>query len=453
MVKRLACPIDGADLSAAQIAANFDDLHPPLSHGQALIEASRCLYCYDAPCIRACPTAIDIPTFIHQIRSGNLEGSGRTILKANILGGTCARACPTEVLCEGACVVNHTEGSPVKIGLLQRRAVDAVMARAAESGVHPFARAKPSGRKFAAIGAGPAGLAFAHRAAMLGHDVKIFERAAKGGGLNEHGLAAYKMADDFAQRELAFLLEIGGIEIQYGASLGQSFTLEEVRQEFDAVFIGVGLGAAHGLDVPGGHLPHVTDALGFIATLRAAPDKSALAIGRRIAVIGGGNTAIDAAMQARALGAHQVNLLYRRGPLQMGATPWEQELAAANGVLLRCWARPLRIEAAPGAARGVEVICAITRLEAGALVDTGETFAVAADQVLVAIGQGLIDAGLSSLRREGGKLWVDEHGRTSLEHVYAGGDCVAIGLDLTVQAVADGLSCAAAADRAVRGLA
>lgn len=450
-MKRLASPLDGVGLSAAEVAANFSDLHPPLSAGQAVIEASRCLYCYDAPCIQACPTAIDIPTFIHQIRSGNLAGSGQTILSANILGGTCARACPTEVLCEGACVVNHTEGAPVKIGLLQRRAVDAAMAQAQQSGTHPFGRAQPSGRKFAVIGSGPAGLAFAHRAAMLGHDVTIFERSAKGGGLNEYGLAAYKMADDFAQRELAFLLSIGGIEIRYGAALGESLTLDDLRREFAGVFIGVGLGAAQRLDIPGAELPQVRDALGFIADLRAAADKSTMGSKRRVVVIGGGNTAIDAAMQARALGAQEVTLLYRRGPAHMGATGWEQELAAANGVLLRCWARPLRIEPADGG--GVEVICASTRHEGNTLIDTGESFALPADLVLVAIGQSLIDAGLLALRREGAKLWVDEDGRTTLARVYAGGDCVARGQDLTVQAVADGMRAAIAADQDVRGAA
>lgn len=452
-MKRLASPRDGGDLSPAEVAANFSDLHPPLSAGQAIIEAARCLYCYDAPCVRACPTAIDIPAFIHQIRTGNLLGSGQTILGANILGGTCARACPTEVLCEGVCVVHHTQGAPVKIGQLQRHAVDASMAQAQASGMHPFARAKSSGRKFAVIGAGPAGLAFAHRAAMLGHQITIFERASKGGGLNETGLAAYKMADDFAQRELAFLLSIGGITIQYGAALGISITLEEVRREFDGVFIGVGLCGPHRLELPGADLPQIRDALGFIAALRAMPDKSEMKIGQRVAVIGGGNTAIDAAMQARALGAREVTLLYRRGPAHMGATGWEQELAAANGVHLRCWARPLRIEPAARTGGSVEVVCAITRLEGRDLIDTGETFGMPADLVLVAIGQGLIDAGLDGLRRDGAKIWVDDEGRTSLVNVYAGGDCAARGQDLTVQAVADGLRAAIAADQDVRGAA
>lgn len=450
-MKRLASPRDNSALSAAEIAANFCDLHPPLTDAQARIEAARCLYCYDAPCIRACPTAIDIPKFIQQIRNGNVLGSGQTILDANIMGGTCARACPTEVLCEGACVVNQTEGSPVKIGLLQRGAVDAVMARAEQSGAHPFKRAPPSGRRLAVIGAGPAGLAFAHRAAMLGHEITVFERAAKGGGLNEYGLAAYKMADEFAQRELAFLLSIGGIAIRYGAALGQSFTLEELRGEFDAVFIGIGLGVAHGLDVQGAHLPEVRDALGFIAALRSLRDKSQMPIGRRVAVIGGGNTAIDAAMQAKALGAKDVSLIYRRGPLQMGATAFEQELASTNGIALRCWARPLRIEAARGAQGGVTLWCAETRLAANQLEDTGEHFCLDADLILVAIGQGLAPSGLGALKRDGAKIWIDAAGRTSLDKVYAGGDCTARGQDLTVQAVADGL-CAALAAHADLGL-
>src|SRR5882762_6552856 len=207
-----------ADLVApAQLQEHFADLHRPLSGVQALVEAARCLYCYGAPCVSACPTGIDIPKFIHQIRSDNRDGSARTILSANIMGGTCARACPTEVLCEAACVVNETEGAPVKIGLLQRHVVDHLMAR---RGDHPFTRAPESGFRIAVIGAGPAGLSFAHRAACLGHQITVFDAAEKPGGLNEYGLAAYKMVDDFAQREVAFILSVGGITIETGCRLG-----------------------------------------------------------------------------------------------------------------------------------------------------------------------------------------------------------------------------------------
>ncbi|MEX0643914.1 MAG: FAD-dependent oxidoreductase, partial [Parvularculaceae bacterium] len=247
----------GARLSPADIVENFGDLHPPMSAAQAIADAARCLYCYDAPCINACPTQINIPTFIHQIRSGNLDGSARTILSANIMGGTCARACPTEVLCEQACVVNHTEGEPIKIGLLQRHAVDHLMAK---RGPHPFARARESGLHFAVIGSGPAGLSFAHRASTLGHQVTVFERDQKPGGLNEYGLAAYKMVDDFAQREVEFLLQIGGIEIKAGKSLGKDFSLDELRKKYDAVFIGAGLTRPTRLDAPGVTLSGVRNA-------------------------------------------------------------------------------------------------------------------------------------------------------------------------------------------------
>ena len=220
----------GETLTRQEIADNFADLHPPFSPTQAMAEAARCLYCYDAPCVKACPTAIDIPGFIHRIRSGNLDGSAKTILSANIMGGTCGRACPTEVLCEQACVLNGRDDQPVKIGQLQRHAVEHLI----ESGAgHPFRRAPPTGRRLAVIGAGPAGLSFAHRAAMLGHGVTVFEAKPKPGGLNEYGLAAYKMAEDFAQKEVAFLLGIGGIVIEYGKALGPALTLDALRQRFD----------------------------------------------------------------------------------------------------------------------------------------------------------------------------------------------------------------------------
>ena len=229
---------DGSGLTRDQIEDNFADLAPTLNHTQAHLEAARCLYCYDAPCIKACPTAIDIPTFIHQIRSENLKGSAHTILSANIMGGTCGRACPTEILCEEACVLNARGEEPVRIGALQRHAVEDLMAK---GGAHPFTRAPRSGKTLAVVGAGPAGLSFAHRAAMLGHDVVVYEAKAKAGGLNEYGLAAYKMANEFAQREVEFLLGIGGIKIEYGKALGSDITLDDLRGRHAAVFIGAGM--------------------------------------------------------------------------------------------------------------------------------------------------------------------------------------------------------------------
>lgn len=430
-------------LSPAEIAANFEDLHPPLTPLQAMAAANRCLYCYDAPCIQACPTAIDIPTFIRKIATGNVTGAAKTILSSNILGGTCARACPTEVLCEQACVRNVAEDHPVEIGHLQRHAVDHLMA---EGGTHPFERAAPSGKTVAVVGAGPAGLSCAHRAARLGHAVTIFEARPKPGGLNEYGLAAYKMTDDFAQKEVAFLLGIGGITIEHGRRLGDNLHLADLTGDFDAVFLGLGLGGSRALDLPGEDLAGVGDALDFIETLRQADDKSRVAIGEEVVVIGGGNTAIDAAVQAKLLGAEQVTLVYRRGPDQMGATGWEQELAKVSGVTIRHWAAPTAIN---GDGAVTSVTFERTRLVEGRLTGTGRHLEIPADTVLKAVGQTLIDTALAGVTVRRGKIEVDAHYRTSLPKVYAGGDCIASGEDLTVQAVEDGKRAAEAIDAAL----
>ncbi|HXC54139.1 MAG TPA: NAD(P)-dependent oxidoreductase [Rhizomicrobium sp.] len=436
---------NGAGLTADQIADNFADLTPPLNGTQAHVEAARCLYCYDAPCIKACPTGIDIPTFIHQIRTDNLKGSAHTILSANILGGTCGRACPTEVLCEEACVLNARGEEAVRIGALQRHAVEDLMAR---GGSHPFTRAAPSGKRLAVVGAGPAGLSFAHRAAMLGHEVTIFEAKPKPGGLNEYGLAAYKMANDFAQQEVDFLLGIGGIKIEYGKAFGRDVSLLQLQSRHAAVFIGAGITATNDLEVPGGTLAGVADALHFIETLREAQDKSAIRVGRNVVVIGGGNTAIDAAVQAKRLGAENVTLVYRRGEETMSATAWERDLARTNEVVIRTWAMPLRFV-------GTEAVTAAVFEKSqrvnGKLGGTGETFTVPADMVLKAIGQKLDEAAFAGLKIQRGKIAVDNAFQTSIPGVFAGGDCIVSGEDLTVQAVEDGKRAATAADKYVRG--
>ncbi len=435
---------DGVGPSPADIADNFTDIHPPLSPAQAVVEAARCLFCYDAPCINACPTSIDIPKFIHQIRSDNLDGSAKTILSANIMGGTCARACPTEVLCEEACVVNHTEGAPVKIGELQRRAVDHLITK---KGAHPFEREALTGKRLAVVGAGPAGLSFAHRAAMLGHDVVVFDSKEKAGGLNEYGLAAYKMANDFAQQEVEFLLDIGGISIEPGKTLGANLSLDDLRKNHDAVFIGAGLTTTRQLSAPGEELAGVIDALDFIEEVRCTEDKSTLKIDDNVIVIGGGNTAIDAAVQAKCLGARNVTLVYRRGPEAMSATGWEQDLAAANGVAMKYWAAPKSFS---GNGKVKTTVFAEMHMAHGKLAETGETFELPAGLVLKAIGQTLNEKALAGLKIERGKIWVDNDYRTSVEGVYAGGDCIATGEDLTVQAVEDGKQAAHRVDAVLR---
>ncbi len=433
-------------LSPEEIAQNFSDLHPPLSHAEALIEADRCYFCFDAPCTTACPTDIDIPGFIQKIRSGNLRGSAHTILAENIMGGMCARVCPTEVLCEEACVRNTHEEKPVEIGLLQRYATDPVF----DQETQLFSRAEASGFRAAVVGGGPAGLSCAHRLAMLGHAVTLFDRDEKLGGLNEYGIAAYKTVNDFAQREVNYILSIGGIEVKNGVTLGEDISVTRLRDEYDAVFLGVGLGGVNELGIEGEELPGVENAVEYIADLRQASDKGDLPVGRRVVVIGGGMTAIDVAVQSKRLGAEQVDIVYRRGIDQMGASDFEKNLAKTNGVTIHSLARPLKI-LGPGHASGVLFERTVLG-EDGSFSDTGETFTLDADVVFKAIGQQLRDGVLEdgSIRMQAGKIVVDQGQATSLAGVWAGGDCVVGGDDLTVTAVQHGKVAAIAIDHYLR---
>jgi glutamate synthase (NADPH/NADH) small chain len=399
-------------LPEAVIAAKFAEAHPPLTPAQAVVEANRCYFCYDAPCTSACPTGIDVPGFIRGIATGNVAGAATKILDQNIFGGSCARVCPTEILCEQACVRHTESGAPIKIGALQRVATDWQMERG-----HPFTRAPATEKRIAVVGAGPAGLSCAHGLARLGHEVVVFDAKPKPGGLNEYGIAAYKMADDFAAREVAFITAIGGISIAYGCVLGETMSLSDLQRDFDAVFLGIGLGGAKHAHIPGEFLPGVRNAVDFIAELRQAADKSTLKIGQRVVVIGGGNTAIDAATQATLLGAEEVTILYRRGPEHMSATTKEQAWAKTHGVTIRFWAAPIAIEEIDDA------LCVVT-----------EQQSMFADTVLKAVGQNFIGDGLALAN---GRIAVDAAYQTSLPGVFAGGDCVA-GMDLTVQAVQDG---------------
>jgi glutamate synthase (NADPH/NADH) small chain len=332
---------------------------------------------------------------------------------------------------------NEAEREPVKIGLLQRHALDN-----ARFAAHPFERAPATGKTIAVVGAGPAGLSCAHRLAMLGNDVVVYEALEKSGGLNEYGIAKYKLPGDIAQQEVDFLLGIGGIEIRHGHKLGINLHLQDLHAQYDAVFLALGLGASRQLGLVGEDAPGLMAAVDYIATLRQASDLSQLPVPRRAIVIGAGNTAIDMAVQIKRLGAEEVVLVYRRGFDAMSATAYEIDVAKANFVRIRTWAAPLEVLLdEEGRVRGMRF--EETRMMDGRLVRTGTLVEIAADAVFKAIGQGMEPTGLSGplaleLAREGDKIWVDDHFRTALPGIYAGGDCVAPGQDLTVQAVQHG---------------
>ena len=447
MARKELGDIAAGRLGADTLARNFDDKAPPLDRQAALLAAQRCYYCYDAPCIQACPTGIDIPTFIQGISTGNLRGAADEILGANILGGMCARVCPTEILCEGACVRNKDSAEPVAIGALQRHATDWVF----DTNTPLFERAADTGKRVAVVGAGPAGLSCAHSLARAGHRVTIFDAQAKPGGLNEYGIAAYKVPG-FAQREIDWLLSIGGIEIRCGQKLGDNLSFADVRKGHDAVFLGMGLTGVNALGVPDESMPGVHNAVDFIAELRQSKDLATLPIGRRVVVIGGGNTAIDAAVQSKKLGAESVTLVYRRGAASMSATDHEQAYAKEQGVTLIEWAQPKRLVAQNGVLSGIEF--EYTQLDgSGRLLGTGDTMTLAADTVLKAIGQTLVmpkdGNGAEMLQTAKGRIVVNEEFATSIPGVWAGGDCVGGKVDLTVQSVEDGKRAARAIDRAL----
>jgi glutamate synthase (NADPH/NADH) small chain len=400
-----------------------------------LLEAERCLYCFDAPCATACPTSIDVPSFIKRIADDNLRGSARTILESNPLGGMCARVCPTENLCEAVCVHSAQEGQPVAIGRLQRYAVDALMD---SDQPQLFTRAPATGKKVAVVGAGPAGLACAHVLARQGHAVSVFDARPKIGGLNEYGLASYKTPDNFAQREVQWLLGLGGITVHSNWKLETTAQLDALRKDHDAVFLGLGLATTHTLGVPGEGLTGVQDAVDFIATLRQTEDLSTLPVGRRVVVIGGGMTAVDAAVQSKLLGAKVVHMVYRRGMEAMSASRAEQEWAQTHGVVLHQWLAPVEILGRDGHVAGVRL--ADQTLVDGKLQSSGREITFEADTVLKAIGQKLGNPVLAQagLSLDGGRIVTDDQGQTNLSGVWAGGDCRAGGLDLTVEAVEHG---------------
>ena len=412
-------------LSADEIAERFGDLHPPYDAHEAHVAAARCYFCHDAPCMDACPTTIDIPLFIRQIATGTPEAAARTIFEQNILGGICARVCPTENLCEEACVREKAEGVPVEIGRLQRYATDTLQGK----GIHPFTRAPETGKRIAVVGAGPAGLACAHRLAMHGHRVQVFDYKPRGGGLNEYGIAAYKAPGDFAQTELNWLLSIGGITVEYDRKLGEHMSLGELQDGFDAVFLGLGLTGVRALELEGENpgLMHATD---WIEQVRQSGDKTDVPVGKDVVVIGGGMTAVDAAVQAKLLGARSSTIVYRRDRSAMSASEFEQNLAASKGV-------SFIFNAVPRAMSPNTITLSRTAQKNGKIERTGEQTILPADQILVAIGQAL-GSTPDVLDFDGGKIAVTGAGRTSVPGVWAGGDCANGGDDLTVTAVAEG---------------
>lgn len=441
-----ACGIHAARLNLADYAKNFADAHAPLNRTQALIEAERCYYCHDAPCTTACPTGIDIPTFIQRIAQDNNRGAALTILESNPLGGMCARVCPTEVLCEQACVRNTNEEKPVEIGSLQRYATDAYFAK---PGAPLFTREASTGRRVAVVGAGPAGLACAHGLARRGHSVTVLDANPKPGGLNEYGLATYKTAGNFAQQEIDWLLSIGGIELRNDQRLGRDITLDGLLGQFDAVFLGLGLAGVNALGVGEPELSGLGNAVDFIAELRQS-DPARVPIGRRVVVVGGGMTAVDAAVQSRLLGAEQVTIVYRRGPEAMPASGVEQQWAQTNGVTIRHWAAPREVTGEGGQLRSIRF--AETTLKDGKLIETGESFVLEADMVLKAIGQTFVAEPVgAAIELKSGRIVTDDEGRTSLPRVWAGGDCRYAGRDLTVEAVEHGKRAAISIDLTLRG--
>jgi len=426
-------------LPAAAIAANMAEIKPPLRPQEALVEASRCLYCFDAPCIMACPTGIDIPAFIKKIAFGNPAGAATTILTANILGASCARVCPTQVLCEGACVLDDRDEQPIQIGRLQRYATDYAEQRNLR--VIPAPPAEKTGHKIAVIGAGPAGLGCAAELARLGHSVTIFEKQKQPGGLNTYGIAYYKMKPEVSLAEVELVRSLG-VELRCGVAIGRDVALADLERDYGAIFVGIGLGSAARLRIPGEELPEVVDALDFITQIRTHPHDS-IPIGRRIAVIGAGNTAIDAVTQSLRLGAESAVIVYRRGESDMSAYGFEYELAKTDGARFLFHAAPIEIVGTKGHVSGLRLIQ--THVDATGRVDfvPGTDWTEPVDLVLKAVGQEkqieLLKRLFPALRLDA-RGAIESHpltGQTNVPHIFTGGDCANGGREV-VNAVGEG---------------
>jgi glutamate synthase (NADPH/NADH) small chain len=431
-------------LPPEELERNFADINPPLTPSQALEEGSRCLFCYDAPCQKACPTGIDVPMFIRQILTGNIKGSAKTILEANILGHSCGRVCPTSVLCEGACVLNGEGKRPVLIGRLQRHAVDHVL----DNNITLFTPGDPNGKRVALIGGGPASLSCAFYLRREGYETVIYDAHPEPGGLNTYGIAAYKMRANESVRETGMIRKMG-VTIKSGGQVGKDVPLAQLEKEFDAIFIGIGLGDTEKLGIEGESLEGSMDALTFIEQTKVKKF-SDVAVGKRVAVIGGGNTAIDVATAAKRLGSEDVYMIYRRGRDEMSAFDYEYDLAQADGVKFIWQTAPKRIL---GNGRVETLECVRTQLGApdasgrrSPVVVPNSEFALPVDMVVRALGQMKKTEFLQSipgLKLDHGKVSVTyDTMQTSNPKYFAGGDCVS-GAAEVVDAVADGKRAAA----------
>jgi glutamate synthase (NADPH/NADH) small chain len=418
---------------AAQAA--LPETLPPLTKHEALVESTRCLMCYDAPCTHACPTHIDIPKFIKKISTDNLRGSAKTILESNLLGATCARVCPVQELCEGACVLG-SEHKPISIGRLQRFAMDYIYGR----GIDLFLTAKTTGKKIAVVGAGPAGLSCAGELAKKGHDVTLFEKREIAGGLSTFGIIGLREPVKVALEEVAMIQRLG-VRIETGREIGQDLVLADLQAKFDAVFLSLGLGATPNLGIPGEEF--VLDGLEYIEQSKLNGHN--LKVGRNVVVIGAGNTAIDCATIAKRLGAERVTMLYRRTSREMTAYPHEFDFIKREGVGFEFLAQPVRVHARNGAPESIECL----RISLGQKDASGRpapqpvpgsNFQIPADQIVKAIGQEKVSlVSRLNLKTVKGYIAVDENLLTSLPGVYAGGDCIrASGAASTVMAVQDG---------------
>jgi dihydropyrimidine dehydrogenase (NAD+) subunit PreT len=435
-------PITNNKLTAQQYEQNFSDIHPPFENKDAaLIEANRCLFCYDAPCTKSCPTSINIPKFIKQITTDNIKGSAHTIFSSNIFGGGCSKVCPVEKLCEGSCVYNLLDEAPIPIAKLQRYSTE----KAIEQKWKLFDRKKANGKKVAIVGAGPAGLSCAHVLAREGVDITVYEKESKGGGLMTYGIAAYKVTPKFCQDEVDYITSIGGIEIKYNQALGKNITLQELQQQYDAVYLGIGVGLANKLNIPGEDLDGVEDAIKFIYDIRTK-NYADVKVGDKVAVIGMGMTAIDAATQAKRLGAKEVTMLYRRSEAEKNCTQVELDIAKLDGCRIIWLAAPKEIIGENN--KVTKLVCDVMKLgkpdASGkpAPIATGETIALDVDMVIKATGQKPFDTLVNENKIENnkGKIVLKENCSTNIKGIFAGGDCVNGGKEVVdaVQAGKDG---------------